>query len=582
MMDQETSDPLRAPARESVRRKSNRGYCTIVPMRRLPFLLAVVLCVESRARQPVRAQHAMVVAQEPLAADVGVTVLKSGGNAVDAAVAVGFALAVTHPFAGNIGGGGFMLVRLAGGRATFIDFRERAPEKASHNMYLDANGQPTRDSIEGWRAAGVPGSVRGFELAHQKYGRKPWADLLEPAVALASRGFPVSYAFAESLKSSKSMAGFPESKRIFQKNGAYYRFAQPELARTLERIAKSGAKDFYEGETAKELAGEMAKNGGLITLSDLNNYAAVERQPLTGRYRNYELIASPPPSSGGIGILQMTAMLEGSGYEKSGAGSAATIHYMAETMRRFYADRSEYLGDPDFFKVPLAGLLDPAYLRKRRASIDPDRATPSDQIFPGRPPGSETGETTHYAVVDAEGNAVAVTYTLNGGYGNGVTAPGLGFLLNNEMDDFAAKPGEPNMFGLVQGRANAIQPGKRPLSSMTPTMVLRDGKLYMVVGAPGGSRILTAVMQVILNVTDFGMNVQDAVDAPRFHHQWKPDKLYLEKGFSPDTVALLQARGHDVDYSAAVVVARVEAIVIDGGWLQGGSDGRAVGKAAGY
>jgi gamma-glutamyltranspeptidase/glutathione hydrolase len=275
-------------------------------------------------------------------------------------------------------------------------------------------------------------------------------------------------------------------------------------------------------------------------------------------------------------------MLEGSGYEKSGAGSAASIHYVAETMRRFYADRNEYLGDPDFVKNPISGLLDPAYIQRRRASIDPDHATPSDQINPGHPKGGESTETTHFAVVDAEGNAVAVTYTLNGGYGCGVTAPGLGFLLNNEMDDFSVKPGEPNMFGLVQGETNAIQPLKRPLSSMTPTIVLRDGKLYMVVGAPGGSRILTAVMQVILNAVDFGMNAQDAVDYPRFHHQWKPDKLYLEKGFSPDTVALLKARGHDVDYSPAVVVARVEAIIIDNGWIMGGSDGRGVGKAAGY
>src|SRR6266404_2523018 len=555
-------------------------------MRRLPYFLALVLCVESSARQPVRARHAMVVAQEPLATDVGVAVLKSGGNAVDAAVAVGFALAVTYPYAGNIGGGGFMLVRLADGRTTFIDFRERAPEKASHNMYLDANGKPTRDSIEGWRAAGVPGSVRGFELAHQKYGKQKWSDLVEPAVGLASKGFPVSYSLAESLKNSKILPKFPESRRAFQKDGDYYdvdeTFKQPELARALERIAKLGAKDFYEGETAKILAAEMAKNGGLITLSDLKNYAAVERKPLTGKYRDYELITSPPPSSGGVGILQMMGMLEGSGYEKSGAGSAASVHFMAETMRRYYADRSEYMGDPDFFKVPITGLLDPAYIQQRRASIDPNHATPSDQINPGHPKGSESGETTHFAVVDAEGNAVAVTYTLNGGYGNGVTVPGAGFLLNNEMDDFAAKPGEPNMFGLVQGEANAIQPGKRPLSSMTPTMVLRNGKLYMVVGAPGGSRIISAVMQVILNVTDFGMNVQDAVDAPRFHHQWKPDKLYLEKGFSPDTVALLKARGHDVDYSRAVVIARVEAILIDGGSLQGGSDGRAVSKAAGY
>jgi gamma-glutamyltranspeptidase/glutathione hydrolase len=538
------------------------------------------------ARQPVHARHAMVIVQEPIAADAGVAVLKSGGNAIDAAVAVGFALAVTHPFAGNLGGGGFMLVRLADGRTTFIDFRERAPERASHNMYLDATGKPTHDSVDGWLASGVPGSVRGFELAQQKYGRRKWSDVMAPAIDLASKGFPVSYSLAESLKGARNLSRYPDSKRIFQRDGHYYEmdevFKQPELAATLERIAKNGAKEFYEGETAQKLAAAMEKNGGLISLTDLKNYVAAERKPITGKYRNYELITSPPPSSGGVGILQMMGMLEGSGYEKSGAGSAASIHYVAETMRRFYADRNEYLGDPDFVKNPIAGLLDPAYIQRRRASIDPNHATPSDQINPGHPKGGESTETTHFAVVDAEGNAVAVTYTLNGGFGSGVTAPGLGFLLNNEMDDFSVKPGEPNMFGLVQGETNAIQPGKRPLSSMTPTMVLRDGKLYMVVGAPGGSRILTAVMEVILNAIDFGMNAQDAVDYPRFHHQWKPDKLYLEKGFSPDTVALLKAKGHDVDYSPAVVVARVEAIIIDNGWLMGGSDGRGAGRAAGY
>ena len=527
----------------------------------------------------------MVVAQEPLAADAGVEVLKKGGNAIDAAVAIGFALAVTHPSAGNIGGGGFMLVRLADGRTTFIDFRERAPQKASHDMYLDANGKPTRDSIEGWRASGVPGTVRGLELAQQKYGRQKWADDLQPAIALAAKGHPLSYAEAESLK-SKNLTKFAHSKRIFQRDGRFYEmdeiFVQPELAHTLELIAKGGSKAFYEGEIAKKLAEAEAANGGLITLSDLKNMAAVERKPLTGKYKNYDVITSPPPSSGGVGILQMMEMLDGTGYEKSGAGSAAAIHYVAETMRRFYADRNEYLGDPDFVKNPIAGMLEPAYIQKRRATIDLNHATPSDQVNPGHPKGSESTETTHFSVVDADGNAVAVTYTLNGGFGSGVTAPGLGFLLNNEMDDFSAKPGEPNMFGLVQGEANAIQPNKRPLSSMMPTMLLRDGKLFMVVGAPGGARIITSVTEVVLNVVDFGMNAQDAVDFPRFHHQWKPDKLYLEKAISPDTVALLKGMGYDVDHSQGAIGARVEAIVIDAGWLQGGTDGRGSGKAVGY
>ncbi len=390
----------------------------------------------------------------------------------------------------------------------------------------------------------------------------------------------------QSLKSARNLADFPESKRIFQKGGAFYDdgeiLTQVELGRTLDRIARMGARDFYEGETARKLAAEMAKNGGLITLEDLHNYQAVERKPLEGDYKGHHIITAPPPSSGGAGILQMLGMLEASGYEKAGAGSAASIHYVAEAMRRYYADRNEYLGDPDFVKNPLRQLLDPEYIRKRAASIDRERATSSDLVRPGLPAGRESTETTHYSIVDADGNAVAVTYTLNGGYGNGVTVPGLGFLLNNEMDDFAVKPGTPNMFGLVQGEANSIAPGKRMLSSMTPTIVLKNNKPYLVLGAPGGSRIITAVLQVMLNVIDFGMNVQEAIDAPRFHHQWKPDRLEMEKGFSPDTIALLRARGHEIDADRPVVVARVEAILCADGWLQGGQDGRGSGKAAGY
>jgi gamma-glutamyltranspeptidase/glutathione hydrolase len=554
-------------------------------MRRIAAL-ALVASISLHAGQPVRARHAMVVAQEPLAADAGLRVLRSGGNAVDAAVAVGFALAVTYPFAGNLGGGGFMLIRFADGRTTFLDFRERAPAKASKSMYLDAAGNPTRESLEGWRSSGVPGTVRGLEMAHRKYGRAKWSSLVAPAIDLASQGFEVSYAMQESLRASRNLPADPESKRVFLKNGALFdagdTLTQPDLARTLTRIAKSGSADFYEGETARRLADAMARHGGLISLPDLKDYTAVERQPLSGTYRGYGVIAAPPPSSGGAGLLQMLGMLENSGYQKSGYGSAASIHYVTEVMRRFYADRSQYLGDPDFVKLPLSGLLDRAYITRRAASIDRARATPSTRILPGRPAGAEAMETTHYSVVDSEGNAVAVTYTLNDAYGNGITVPGLGFLLNNEMDDFSAKPGSPNMFGLIQGEANAIQPGKRPLSAMTPTILTKDGKLFMTVGSPGGPRIITAVLQTILNVVDFGMNAQDAVDAPRFHHQWQPDKLYLERGISPDTVSLLKAMGHEVDYSPAVVLARVEAIVKQDGWLAGASDGRGAGKAAGY
>jgi len=552
----------------------------------LSVLLITATASIDAARQPIRAKHGMAVAMESQAVDVGVSVLQKGGNAIDAAVAMGFAMAATHPFAGNLGGGGFMLIRFADGRSTFIDFREMAPAKATRNMYLDAKGELTKDSIEGWRSSGVPGTVRGFQMAVEKYGKKSWAESLAPAIQLA-KGFPVSYALAESLKGSRSLATDPESKRIFQKNGAFFEvgdtLAQPDLAATLERIAKNGANEFYEGETAKRFAAEMAKHGGIITEADLKNYKAIERTPLKGKYKNYTVITAPPSSSGGIALLEMMGILEGTDYEKAGSGSAASIHYEAEAMRLAYADRNEYVGDPAFVKVPIAGLLDPAYHAKLRAKIDPEKATPSAMVKPGKPVGSESMETTHYSVVDSDGNAVAVTYTLNGGFGNGITVPGLGFLLNNEMDDFSSKPGSPNMFGLVQGENNAIQPGKRPLSSMTPTIIEKDGKLFMTAGAPGGSRISTAVMQVILNVIDFGMNVQDAIDAPRVHHQWQPDKLSLERGISPDTVAILKSRGYDVDYAPGVVLAQVAAIVSDGGWLQGGSDGRsAMGKAAGY
>jgi gamma-glutamyltranspeptidase/glutathione hydrolase len=535
----------------------------------------------------------MVVGVEDHAVDVGVDVLRSGGNAIDAAVAVGFTLAVTHPFAGNIGGGGFMLIRLADGRTTLIDFREKAPAKATHDMYLDAAGHPTAESIFGWRSVGVPGTVRGLELAHKKYGQKPWAELLEPAIHWAANGFAVSHAQMESWKHYSSLLSqFPESKRIFLKNGAYYdwqeTFKQPELARTLNRIARFGGEDFYDGETAHLVATAMAKNGGLITLADLHDYQAIERIPLEGDYEGYHIITSPPPSAGGIGLLQMLAILHGTSYYKNGAGSAKTYHYLAEVMRRFYADRNQYLGDPDAVNNPISRLLDQQYVSARRATIDPERASPSYQINPGLVAGTEGTETTHYSIVDEQGNAVAVTYTLNSAYGCGVTVPGAGFLLNDEMDDFAAKPGEPNLYGLVQGEKNAIAPGKRPLSSMMPTILMKGGKLFMVLGSPGGSTIPTAVLQVIVNVIDFHMNVQDAVDFPRVHHQWKPDRLEFEVGVSPDTISVLKQMGYSIEESHPRILARVEAILISDGWLQGANDSRSsaatgsYGKAAGY
>ncbi len=554
---------------------------------RIKIGCALLLAGSLVARQPEHARHAMVVTQEPLAADVGLRVLQSGGNAIDAAVAIGFALAVTYPYAGNIGGGGFLLAHFADGRSAFIDFRESAPLAATRNMYVDSRGKVTEDSLVGWRAAGVPGTVRGLELAHQKYGRKQWADLVNPAIELARDGFPVSYSFDASLHSGGSrtlLSRFPESKRTFLKAEYGEKFIQPDLAATLKRIRDRGAADFYDGETAHKLAAAMASNGGLITLEDLKKYQAREIEPLRGEYRGYEILTAPPPSAGGVGLLQMLGMLEGSRYEKTGAGSAASIHYVAEVMRRAYADRSEYFGDPDFYKVPITKLLDPKYIASRRASIDPQHATPSEQIRPGKITVHEGTETTHFNVVDSEGNAVAVTYTLNNGYGSGVTVPGLGFLLNDEMDDFAAKPGVENLFHLIQGEANAIQPGKRPVSSMTPTIVLRNGKLFLMLGAPGGSRITNGVLEVLLNVIDFHMNVQDAVDWPRFHHQWMPDELYLEKGISPDTAKILRDMGHNVSSleRTSTVVARVEAILNDNSWLEGATDPRGNGKAEGY
>ena len=546
---------------------------------------AAVLLLPVYPAQPVRAKKAMVVSREAHATDAGVAVLHAGGNAVDAAIAVGFALAVTHPSAGNLGGGGFMLVRFADGRKTFLDFREMAPAKAGRDMYLDAAGNPTKDSVIGWRASGVPGTVRGFELAHKKYGKLDWAKLVAPSVGLAKNGFPLSYGAARSLKVAKNLAASEESKRIFLKNGDYFEpgdvLKQPELAAVLERISKNGPDDFYLGETAKRLAKEMAGHGGAITLEDLKNYKAVERTPLEGKYRGYDIVTAPPPSSGGIGILQMLAVLEKTKFAETGAGSAQSVHYMAEAMRRYYADRAEFLGDPNFYKVPVAQLIEKKYIEKLRASIDPSRATPSDDVKHGEINVKESTETTHYSIVDGEGNAVAVTYTLNGGYGSGVTVPGLGFLMNNEMDDFSVKPGAPNMYGAIGGEANAIVAGKRPLSSMTPAIILKDGKPVLVVGTPGGTRIITSVFEVIINVLDFHMNVQDAVNAPRFHHQWRPDRLQMEPGFSPDTRALLAQRGHTIETVASMC--EIAAIEFEqDGWLAGAADPRIDGKAAGY
>lgn len=565
----------------------------------LAVALALLLIPICRAAEPVRARHGMVVSSDLVASEAGVEILKRGGNAVDAAVAVAFALAVTHPAAGNIGGGGFMLIRQADGAAVFLDFRETAPASAHRDMYVTKaapqaiesgyQGEKVKidlsPSLVGWRASGVPGTVRGLELASKKYGRKPWADLVMPAVKLAKHGFPVNYNLAASLRDSAALLErFPESKRIFLRDGRYYEmddiFRQPELGETLERIAREGAGEFYEGETARRIAAAMAAHGGEIKLADLKAYRAVEREPLRAEYGGCTILTAPPPSSGGVGIAQMLGMLDGSGYAKDGFNAASTWHYLAEVMRRYYADRSEFLADPGFHQAPLGRLLDKQYLAARRSTIDPAKATPSTQVAPGAAPGHESPETTHFSIVDGEGNAVAMTYTLNGSYGSGVTVPGVGMLLNNEMDDFATVPGQPNMFGLVQGEANRVEPGKRPLSSMTPTIVEKEGKLRMVAGAPGGGRIINAVLQALLNVIDFGMDAQRAVDAPRIHHQWMPDTLYAQPGVSPDTVAILERMGYHVARTERI--GDLQVIVVNGEWLEGGSNAIPHGGAAGY
>jgi gamma-glutamyltranspeptidase / glutathione hydrolase len=554
-------------------------------MRRICSLLLLAAAIPVWAAHPVRARHGMVVAVEPHAAAVGLKVLESGGNAVDAAVAVGFALAVTHPSAGNIGGGGFMLLRMADGRTTFIDFRERAPQAATRNMYVDASGKATRDSVVGYRASGVPGTVRGMEYAWKNFGTKKWADLVGPAQELASKGYALTDLEATSMQSGgRGLGAYPESKRIFLRGGDYYQpgdtFVQADLGRVLERIARLGANDFYEGETAALFAKDMKEHGGLVTLEDLKGYRAMERKPVTGKYRGYDIISSPPPSSGGIGILQMLGVLEGTGFEKAGAGSATAVHYMTEAMRHFFADRSENLGDPDFVKVPLTGLLDPHYIARIRSSIDPEKATPSSQLKATAFSGHESEQTTHYTIADAQGNVVAVTYTLNDGYGSKVTATGLGFLLNDEMDDFQSQPGMANSTGRILGEYDAIAPRKTPLSSMTPTIVLHDGKLFLALGSPGGQTIINTVLEVMVNVIDFKMNVQDAVNAPRFHHAWMPDVLQMEPGFSPDTIALLEQRGYTV--RSARSQGECAAILFDAGWLQGAADPRTGGVAEGY
>jgi gamma-glutamyltranspeptidase/glutathione hydrolase len=571
----------------------------------LPVFLVTTFCVQVVADNAVRPAHgskAMVATVHPEASKVGVAIMQQGGNAVDAAVAIGFALAVVYPEAGNIGGGGFMLFRRPDGEVHFVDYREKAPAKATANMYLDDKGNVIPDmSTIGYKSIGVPGSVCGLVYAQKHWGTLTLKQVMEPAIRLAREGFVLDYDEAKAFRDSQ-LVQFPESHRIFQRDGDYYQpgdvFKQPELARTLERIADN-PDDFYHGSMARELAASIQKGGGLITADDLAQYEVKERQPIRGTYRGYEIISAPPPSSGGIALVESLNILEGYDLTKQGDRSAQSIHLTAEAFQRAFFDRAEFLGDPDFAKIPVAQLMDKRYGNAWRETIPLRRATPSADLR--RPsvfsqldsyasthlhPKSlhESNHTTHYSVVDPEGNAVSVTTTLNDGFGSRVTADGLGFLLNDEMDDFSSKPGVPNMFGLLQGPANAIGPGKRPLSAMTPTIVLKNGKLFLVLGSPGGPTIITTVANILMGVVDYGLNIEQAVNAPRFHDQWMPDQIEMEAvGFSPDTVGILEHMGHKIK-AASGYWGDAECIAVGEktGELLGASDGRNDGKAAGY
>ena len=509
---------------------------------------------------PVWAQNGMVSAQEHLAAAVGRDIMAKGGNAVDAGVAVAFALAVTLPRAGNIGGGGFMLVHDAKtGQTHAIDYREMAPSGASRDMFLDAAGNPDSDkSLYSGAASGVPGTVAGMKLALDKYGTMPWADVIAPAIKLAEEGITVTPELADSIEAEREyLTKYPATVKVFFKEGgAGYRpgdkLVQADLAKTLKKIAAEGPDGFYKGEVAEAISKAVQADGGLITPEDMAAYKVMERAPITGTYRGYDVVSMPPPSSGGVHLIQILNTLEGYPIGALGQNSAETIHLMAETMKLAYADRSEYLGDPDFVDVPVAALTNKDYAAAMRAKISADFARPAAQIKPADLTPYESDQTTHFSVVDKDGNAVLNTYTINFNYGSGLVADGTGVLMNNEMDDFSAKPGTPNGFGLIGGDANAIQAGKRPLSSMTPTIVLKDGKVWLVTGSPGGARIITTVLQVVMNMIDHGMNVAEASTAPRVHHQWLPDELRVEEGISLDTVRLLQAKGHVIALKEAM------------------------------
>ena len=528
---------------------------------------------------PVYGKNGMVASEQGLATQVGLDILKQGGNAIDAAVAVGFALAVVLPNAGNIGGGGFMVLHDdKTGKDVAIDFREIAPAKASRDMYLDNQGNVIDGkSLFTHDASGVPGTVAGMEYALKKWGTMPLSKVLEPAIKLADKGFIVSDVLAQTLKEEKSTLGkWSASKAIFFKNGEPLKsgdlLVQKDLAKSLRLIAKQGAKAFYQGEIATKIAKEMQSHGGTMTLEDLKAYKVVERQPIIGDYRGYKVVTMPPPSSGGVHLIEILNMLEHYPIKEDGVNSAKNIHHMAESMKLAYADRSEYLGDPDFVKIPVTGLTSKAYANERVKTIDDNKARLSSNIKPGKPQPYESDQTTHFSVMDKAGNAVAVTYTLNLNFGSGIVVEGTGILLNNEMDDFSVKPGVPNAFGLVGGTANAVEAKKRPLSSMTPTIVMKNNKPWLVTGSPGGARIITTVLQSVVNTIDHEMNPAEAIITPRVHHQWLPDELRVEEGISPDTIKLLQDKGHKVVTKAPM--GRIQIIQADDSGFYGYSDPR--------
>lgn len=536
--------------------------------------------IEGERMSPIPGKDGMVVTSHFLATESALDVLKNGGNAIDAAVTAAFSLAVTQPRSGNIGGGGFMLISSEKkDDVVAIDYREKAPGKATVDMFLNKDGEADSEvSRYSHLASGVPGTVAGLAMALEKYGTINLEQAMAPAIKLAEEGFIVTPRFSEGLKEKEKMLKkWESSTKVFYKpDGTFYEpgelFVQPDLAATLKRIAKNGVKEFYEGKTAELLVAEMTKHGGLITMEDMKNYSPRIKTPVHGTYRGYDIYSMSPPSSGGAHVIQILNILEGYPIGEYGHNSAKTIHLMAEAMKRAYSDRSQYLGDDDFVEVPLKGIISKKYADSLRQKIDTEKATASKTIAPDKPQPYESDETTHFSIVDKFGNAVSNTYTINFSYGSGIVVEGAGFLLNNEMDDFSAKPGVPNAYGLLGGEANKVEPNKRMLSSMSPTIVKHEGKNFLVTGSPGGSRIITTTLQVIMNVIDHGLNIQSAVAAPRIHHQWLPDELRVEEGLSPDSVKLLEEMGHQVQQKSAM--GAIQSIMVKDGMMYGGADPR--------